>query len=136
MTGWNADVKDDSSEADEERRLEAERQERERLAKLEAEHLARLERERLEKEKLAKIEAEKKIARKKEIDIELVPLRKKEQELLSIIYQCSSVQMNNRAWPVPPEYVDAVKKSQETSPKLDSIRKQIQVLENELRLLK
>ena len=136
MTGWNADVKDDSWEAEEERRLEAERKERERLAKLEAERLAQLERERLGKERLAKIEAERKLARKQEISIELVPLRKKEQELLSIIYQCSSVQMNNKAWPVPPEYVEAVKKSQETSPKLDLIRKQIQVLENELRLLK
>ena len=136
MSGWNGNVRDDSSEADEERRLEAERLERERLARLEQERLAQLERERLEQERLAKIEAERKIARKKEIDIELVPLRKKEQELLSIIFQCSSVQMNNRNWPVPPEYIEAVKKSQETSPKLDLIRKQIKVLENELKELK
>ena len=135
MSGWNGNVRDDSSEADEERRLEAERLERERLAKLEQERLGQLERERLEQERLAKIEAERKLARKQEISIELVPLRKKEQELVSIIYQCSSVQMNNRAWPVPPEYVEAVKKSQETSPKLDLIRKQIQVLKNELREL-
>ena len=135
MSGWNGKMQDDSSEADEERRLEAERQERERLAKLEQERLAQLERERLEQERLAKIEAERKLARKQEISIELVPLRKREQELVSIIYQCSSVQMNNRAWPVPPEYVEAVKKSQETSPKLDLIRKQIQVLKNELREL-
>jgi Type-1V conjugative transfer system mating pair stabilisation len=63
MTGWNADVKDDSWEADEERRLEAERQERERLAqleleRLEQERLAQLERERLEQERLAAIERE------------------------------------------------------------------------------
>lgn len=135
MSGWNGKMQDDSSEADEERRLEAGRQERERLAKLEQERLAQLERERLEQERLAKIEAERKLARKQEISIELVPLRKREQELVSIIYQCSSVQMNNRAWPVPPEYVEAVKKSQETSPKLDLIRKQIQVLKNELREL-
>ncbi len=54
---------DDSSEADEERRLEAERQERERLAQLELERLeqeclAQLERERLEQERLAAIERE------------------------------------------------------------------------------
>jgi len=119
----------------EEKRLAAEKVENERLAKLEQERLAQLERERLEQERLAKIEVERKLARKQEISIELVPLRKREQELVSIIYQCSSVQMNNMAWPVPPEYVEAVKKSQETSPKLDLIRKQIQVLKNELREL-
>ena len=119
----------------EEKRLAAEKAENERLAKLEAERLAQLERERLEQERLVKIETERKLARQQEISIELVLLRKREQELVSIIYQCSLVQMNNRAWPVPPEYVEAVKKSQETSPKLDSIRRQIQVLENELRSL-
>ena len=40
MTGWNADVKDDSWEADEERRLESEH-----LARIEAERLAKLEEE-------------------------------------------------------------------------------------------
>ena len=56
MSGWNGNVRDASSEADEERRLKAERLERERLSKLEAERLAQLERERLEREKLAAIE--------------------------------------------------------------------------------
>ena len=56
MSGWNGRVRDDSTEADDERRLEAERLERERLSKLEAESLAQLERERLEREKLAAIE--------------------------------------------------------------------------------
>ena len=64
MSGWNGKMQDDSSEADEERRLEAERQERERLAqleleRLEQERLAQLERERLEQERLAAIEREK-----------------------------------------------------------------------------
>ena len=115
--------------------LAEEKAENERLAKLEQERLAQLERERLEQERLAKIEAERKLARKQEISIELVPLKKKEQELILIIQRCSSVQMNNRLWPVPPEYVEAVKESQETSPKLSSIRQQIQVLEQELRPL-
>ena len=56
MTGWNADVKDDSWDADEERRLESEhlaRIEAERLAKLEEERLARLEAEKIERERLA-----------------------------------------------------------------------------------
>ena len=63
MSGWNGKMRDDSSEADEERRLEAERQERERLAQLERERLeqarlAQLERDRLEQERLAAIERE------------------------------------------------------------------------------
>jgi conjugal transfer mating pair stabilization protein TraN len=63
MSGWNGNVRDDSSEADEERRLEAERQERERLAQLERERLeqarlAQLEKDRLEQERLAAIERE------------------------------------------------------------------------------
>jgi len=67
MSGWNGNVRDDSSEADEERRLEAERKERERLAqlefeRLEQERLAQLERERLEQERLAAIERERLVA--------------------------------------------------------------------------
>ena len=63
MSGWNGKMQDDSSEADEERRLEAERQERERLAQLERERLeqarlAQLEKDRLEQERLAAIERE------------------------------------------------------------------------------
>ena len=48
MTGWSGDLKDDSWEADEERRIESER-----LAKLEKERLAKLETEKIEREKLA-----------------------------------------------------------------------------------
>lgn len=46
LTGWKDNIKDDSWEADEERRIEAER-----LAELEKQRLAKLEAERLEKEK-------------------------------------------------------------------------------------
>jgi hypothetical protein len=66
MSGWNSKIKDDSTEAEEERRLEAERAahlERERLASqaLEKEKAERLERERLasqalERERLARLE--------------------------------------------------------------------------------
>ena len=63
MSGWNGNVRDDSSEADDERRLEAERLrlleverlaqlERDRLAKLEAERQAKLEADRVERERL------------------------------------------------------------------------------------
>ena len=55
MTGWNADVKDDSWEAQEEKRLETERIEKERLARLEAERLVQLEHERAERERIATI---------------------------------------------------------------------------------
>ena len=68
LTGWNTNIKDDSWEAQEERRIVEERKakeraEQERLAKIEAERLeqerlAKLEAERLEQEKLAKLEEE------------------------------------------------------------------------------
>jgi hypothetical protein len=52
MTGWSGDLKDDSWEAEEERRIESER-----LAKLEKERLAKLEAEKIEREKLAQQKA-------------------------------------------------------------------------------
>lgn len=57
MNGWNGKIRDDSSEAEEERRLEAERLERERqrLAQIEAK---RLEAERIAKQELARKRAE------------------------------------------------------------------------------
>jgi hypothetical protein len=96
MTGWNGKMRDDSWEADEERRLEAERLEKERLvrleqerlAKLEQERLAQLERERLEKERLLALERERVAAIERE--------RKKvvEQKVLAKQQEISVAQMN------------------------------------------
>ena len=74
LTGWNLGVQDDSWEAEEEKRIEQERIEAERWAKLERERLARLEAEKQERERLAKIEEERRKA-------ELARKESKEQEL-------------------------------------------------------
>ena len=63
FAGLNQNIKDDSWEAEEERRIEAERREQERLATIEAERLeqarlAKLGAKKLEKERLARIEQE------------------------------------------------------------------------------
>ena len=69
MTGWKGDMQDESWEADEERRIEAEKilalQEAERL---EQERLAKIEAERLEQIRLAKLAEEARIEKRKYID--------------------------------------------------------------------
>ena len=79
MTGWNADVKDDSWEAQEEKRLEAERIEKERLARLEAE---RRERERLLAIERQRLEEERRIAelKRKQEEARLAELKRIEEE--------------------------------------------------------
>lgn len=83
MTGWNADVKDDSWEGQEERRVEAERIEKERLAKLESEKKEheKLAQQALERERLAIIEQKRleqeKINRKRDKERELAEAVKK-----------------------------------------------------------
>ncbi len=86
MTGWNGSIQDNSYEADEEKRLEQERQARLLQEQQEREKLAKLEEQRLERERLAKLEAERleserlvKVAKKESLQQQI---KLKEKELV------------------------------------------------------
>jgi Type-1V conjugative transfer system mating pair stabilisation len=69
LTGWNLDVKDESWEAEEERRIEAEKiLAAQQAEKLEQERLAKIEAERLEQIRLAKLAEEARLEKRKFID--------------------------------------------------------------------
>jgi hypothetical protein len=166
MSGWNGNVRDASSEADEERRLEVERLrlleverlaqlESKRLAKLEAERLAKLEAERIEQERLAAIRLEKeRIAalererqrleevrsrqRKAEITKELEKLKREEAEIVYLLTVAHAYDqsLHTNGQKAPPGHVWYYQINQNSMAKRLADLQKIQKLEEELRRLK
>ena len=154
MSGWNGRVRDDSTEADDERRLEAERLERERLSKLEAERFAQLERERLEREKLASIERleKKRLAALERERVRLLEEEEKKKKILKtqqladkrlqLIEAQKDLEWRTDYWNrkgsayYKQGYLDEWTKVQVLHDKVSTLNSEINTLQQELRLMK